>query len=86
MDLYLFDNILIELLSISLIRCSLYSFPKYYFELPDKTDGISLSLFSIMSFPSSSFIFGNILLSVFFLRPLFALITSELTSFSELLN
>ena len=33
-DSYLFDSILMLLLSISLICCSVYSFPKYCFELP----------------------------------------------------
>ena len=81
-DSYLFDNILIELLSISLICCSVYSFPKYCFELRDKTHATSLSLFSVMSFSSTSFIIGN----SFFYGPLLDLITSELTSFSVLFN
>ena len=76
-DSYLFDNILIELLSVSLICCSVYSFPEYCFELPDKAHVTSLSLFSVTSFSSTSFIIGN----SFFFRFLLDLITSELTSF-----
>ena len=66
----------------------MYSFPKYCFELPDKMHATSLSLLTLMSFPSSLFIVGNVLISVSLLQPLLGLIalTSESTSFSGLFN
>ena len=47
MDSYLFKSVLTLLQSSSLICCSVYSFPKYCFELPDRTHATSLSLLSL---------------------------------------
>ena len=60
----------------------MYSFPKYIFELPDRTQGTSLSLLYLMSLSSNSFI----LVSAFFLRPLFGLVTLESTFFYKIVN
>ena len=76
-DSYLFISVLTLVQSISLICCSVYSFPKYCFELPDRTQATGLSLLSLMSLSSTSFI----LVSAFFLRPLMGLMTSESTFF-----
>ena len=57
----------------------MYSFPKYCFELPDKVHATSLSPLFLMLFSSTSFIS----VSVFFLRPLFCLVTSESTFLSR---
>ena len=53
----------------------MYSFPNYCFELPDETHATGLSLFSIMSLVSSSFIVSNVLALAFLVQPLLALIT-----------
>ena len=79
MDSYLFKSVLTSLQSISLICCSVYSLPKYIFELPDKTHATSLSLLSLTSLSSNSFI----LVSAFFLRPLLGLMNLESTFFSN---
>ena len=42
-----------------LICSSVYSFPKYIFELPDMTHATSLSLLSLTSLSSNSFISGS---------------------------
>ena len=60
MDSYLFKSVLTLVQSISLIYCSVYSLPKYIFELPDRTQATSLSLLSLMSLSSISFILGSI--------------------------
>ena len=63
MDSYLFKSVLTSLQSILFICSSVYSFPKYIFELPDKMHTTSLSLLSLTSLSSNSFT----LVSAFFL-------------------
>ena len=85
-DSYRFKSVLTSVQSISLICSSVYSFPKYIFELPDRTHATSLSLLSLTSLSSNSFILVSAFLNLQLLRPLLGLGNSESTSLPKLVN